>query len=102
VLDGLGAEASAQWVRRSARLSGVRSVPRGPRTSTRVNPGRLTDRQLEVLELVADGRTNAEIAQRLVLSRRTVDTHVAAVLRALDVRSRRDVRRAAAALGMHR
>jgi DNA-binding CsgD family transcriptional regulator/tetratricopeptide (TPR) repeat protein len=102
VLDGLGARATAQLIRRHARRAGVQSVPRGPRTSTRVNPGRLTDRQLEVLTLVAEGRTNAEIAERLVLSRRTVDNHVAAVLRALGVGSRRDVPRAAAALGMRR
>ena len=64
------------------------------------NPGRLTDRQLDVLALVADGRTNAEIADRLYLSRRTVDNHVAALLARLGVDSRRDAVAAAADLGL--
>jgi DNA-binding NarL/FixJ family response regulator len=75
-------------------------VPRGPRAATRANPGRLTDRQLEVLALLAEGRTNTEIATRLVVSPRTVDNHVAALLRRLDVQSRRDVAAAAARLGL--
>uniref|UniRef100_UPI0015F01B2E helix-turn-helix domain-containing protein n=1 Tax=Pseudonocardia pini TaxID=2758030 RepID=UPI0015F01B2E len=63
--------------------------------TTRANPAGLTGRQLEILQLVAAGLTNAEIAARLVLSVRTVDHHVSAVLQKLGVASRRD---AAAAL----
>ena len=55
-------------------------VPQGPRESTRANPAGLTARQLEVLALVAEGLTNAEIADRLVVSPRTAEHHVAAVL----------------------
>lgn len=65
------------------------AVPHGPSNSTRTNPAGLTDRQAEVLALLADGLTNAEIAQRLVLSVRTVDHHVAAILTRLGVSSRR-------------
>ena len=55
-------------------------VPHGPREATRANPAGLTARQLEVLALLVEGLTNAEIAERLVVSPRTAEHHVAAVL----------------------
>ena len=100
MLDRLGAVAAASLVRRRLRERGVRRLPRGPRATTRANPGRLTDRQLEVLAQLAEGRTNAEIADRLYLSRRTVDNHVAALLTRLGVGSRHDAVAAAADLGL--
>jgi DNA-binding NarL/FixJ family response regulator len=45
-------------------------------------------RQIEILGLVADGLTNAEIADRLVVSKRTIDNHLAAILARLNVTSR--------------
>jgi DNA-binding NarL/FixJ family response regulator len=75
-------------------------VPQGPREATRANPAGLTARQLEVLALLADGLTNAEIAERLVVSPRTAEHHVAAVLAKLGAASRRDAARRAAALGI--
>lgn len=50
--------------------------------------GTLSRRELEVLELVADGLTNRDIAERLVLSEHTVNRHVANILRKLGVSSR--------------
>jgi DNA-binding NarL/FixJ family response regulator len=52
-------------------------------------PGGLTAREVEVLRLVALGLTDAEVAERLVLSVRTVNAHLRTVYRKLGVRSRR-------------
>jgi DNA-binding CsgD family transcriptional regulator/tetratricopeptide (TPR) repeat protein len=96
-LEQLGATAAGDLVRRQLRGQGVTRLPRRPLPRTRANPGGLTDRQLEVLGLLADGLTNAEIADRLVVSVRTVDHHVAAILAKLNVGSRREAARAFAA-----
>lgn len=89
LLDHLGADATATLVRRRLKDLGVRRVPRGPRKDTRANPAGLTNRQAEILGHLAEGATNAEIADRLVLSVRTVDHHVSAILAKLGVGSRR-------------
>jgi DNA-binding CsgD family transcriptional regulator/tetratricopeptide (TPR) repeat protein len=60
----------------------------------------LTRRELEVLRLVAGGRTNREIARDLFLSPRTVDMHVRNILRKLDCRSRTEAVRRAADLAL--
>jgi DNA-binding CsgD family transcriptional regulator len=75
-------------------------LARGPRASTRENPANLTPRELEVLGLVAEGLRNADIAARLVVSEKTVDHHVSAILRKLGVRSRTEAGAAAARLGL--
>ena len=100
VLDGLGARPAAAVVRKRLRDLGVTAVPRGPQSTTRTNPAGLTDRQAEILRLVARGLTNGEIAARLVVSVRTVDHHVSAVLQKLGVASRRDAAAAAGRLGL--
>ena len=70
-------------------------VPAGQLAATRANPAGLTARQLEVLALLSEGLTNAEIAERLVVSPRTAEHHVAAVLTKLGATTRREaVRRA--------
>ena len=55
----------------------------------RANPAGLTSREVEILRLLGDGSTNAEIAQRLFISPKTVDHHVSALLSKLQVTSRR-------------
>ena len=98
VADGLGAAPLAARLRARMRAVGVSRVPRGPQPATRANPAGLTARQLDVLELLREGLTDAEIAQRLVLSVKTVNHHVAAVLGKLGVSNRRAAARAAARL----
>jgi DNA-binding NarL/FixJ family response regulator len=65
----------------------------GPRAPARGNPFGLTARELEVLELVADGFEDREIAERLVLSPRTVSHNVSNVLAKVGSRNRREAAR---------
>jgi DNA-binding NarL/FixJ family response regulator len=76
------------------------TVPRGPRASTRAHRGLLTDRELEVATLLAEGLSNREIAVRLVVTEKTVGHHVSAVLSKLGVRRRGEVARALAGEGV--
>jgi predicted ATPase/DNA-binding CsgD family transcriptional regulator len=99
IARGLGADPLTHRVAERMREHGIR-VPQGPRESTRENPAGLTARQLEVLALLTDGLTNAEIAERLVVSPRTAEHHVAAVLTKLGAATRRDAARRAAELGL--
>ncbi len=100
MLDGLGAAAAARLVRARLRELGASRIPRGRLRATRENPAGLTERQVDVLALLATGLTNAEIAERLVVSTRTVDHHVSAILTRLGVASRRDAARRAEELGL--
>ena len=100
ILDELGATPLATLVRGRLRALGTTRIPRGPRGETRVNPAGLTARQVEVLRLLGLGYTNAQIASQLVVSVRTIDSHVAAVLAKLGAASRREAAASAAELGV--
>ena len=87
VFDTLGATAVAAKLRKALREQGL-TVPRGKGQKTRDHAAGLTARQAEVLDLLAEGLSNTEIADRLFVSHRTVENHVAAILMKLDVTTR--------------
>jgi DNA-binding CsgD family transcriptional regulator len=80
-LEAAGMGPLLDRVRRSLRLAGVRRPLGSPR-------GLITSRERQVLALVAEGLTSEEIARRLAISRRTVESHVASARRKLDSTTR--------------
>jgi DNA-binding CsgD family transcriptional regulator len=101
-LQKMSARPATAIVARKLRDLGVQGVPRGPRTVNRANPAGLSRRELEVLELVAVGLRNGQIAQRLFLSAKTVDHHIGSILRKLGVSSRTEAASVAGDLGILR
>jgi DNA-binding CsgD family transcriptional regulator len=89
-LDRLGAMPLAAKVRGELKSAGVEAVPRGPSQATRESPLGLTPRQTDVLKLLSEDLTNTEIADRLFISTRTVENHVAAILNKLGASNRTD------------
>jgi DNA-binding CsgD family transcriptional regulator len=83
-LDACGRRTSADRCRRLLRSLGRRPPPGGRERG----PGELSPRELEVVRLVAEGRSNAEIADALFISQRTVTTHLHNVYARLGVGSR--------------
>ena len=79
---------AAEATRELAALGESVAERLGPRAAAQADGPGLTRRELEVVRLVAVGRTNREIATELFLSPRTVDMHIRNILRKLDCRSR--------------
>lgn len=71
-----------------------------PNTGSMPSPETLTDRQLTVLRLMAEGKTNAQIAQELILSESTIRQETVKVYRALSVGSRTEASKRALHLGL--
>ena len=88
VFDRLGADAAAARARALMRAQGW-VAPRAPRSAR--HPTGLTTREVEVLGLVSEGLTDAEVAQRLFISRRTAEHHVSSILAKLGASSRREL-----------
>lgn len=86
--DAVGAVAAARLTRRRMRRLGLRAIPSGAHPSTRSDAAGMTRREREVMTLVAAGQSNATISAQLVISPRTVEHHVAAILAKLGVGSR--------------
>ena len=90
--EALGATWDVDRVHATRRQLGLRRAAKaGPRTTQRSGWDALTSSERRVVELVADGLSNPDIAQRLFVSRRTVETHVSHALAKLGVASRVEV-----------
>ncbi len=88
IMQQLGATGRRERAAPTDARKGVLKIPRGSRATTRSHPQGLTKREVQVLELLAQGMRNAAIAKRLFLSTKTVDHHVSAILTKLGVPSR--------------
>ncbi len=88
IVHKLGASAVYEKMRWEMRTSGIKSIPRGIRKSTRGNAAFLTGRELDVLELLKEGLHSKEIASKLFVSAKTVDNHISSIFFKLNVRSR--------------
>jgi DNA-binding CsgD family transcriptional regulator len=82
-----GAVPAAHLATRRLRAAGIRPT-RGAHAATRANPHGLTCREMQVYELLLQGLSDADIANRLVITRKTVSHHVAAILGKCAVHSR--------------
>ena len=100
ILDRLGAGPLSGLVRRCMRERGLRGIPRGPNEATRANPSGLTGKELEVLQLLAQGCSSAQLARRLHRSPKTIDHHVCSLLEKLGVHSRAEAVAVAFARGI--
>jgi DNA-binding CsgD family transcriptional regulator len=98
-LETLGATAVAAKLRKALRDQGL-ALPRGKSRATRSHAAGLTGRQAEVLQLLDEGLSNTEIADRLFVSPRTVEHHVSAVLSKLDSSTRQEAVEAASRQGL--
>jgi DNA-binding NarL/FixJ family response regulator len=95
ILDEIGAKPASSLARLVADQQGI-SIPlpkprRGPYRIAKQHPLGLTSREVQILELIAKGLGNGDIAKTLNRSQRTVEHHVSAVLGKLNAQNRMDV-----------
>ncbi|HJW29166.1 MAG TPA: response regulator transcription factor, partial [Saprospiraceae bacterium] len=100
MLHEMDASATYEMLKSKLRLQGVKNIPRGPRESTRSNPAQLTNRQIDVLNLLKEGLQNTEIADKLFISSKTVDHHISSILSKLEVNTRQKAVSEARRLGI--
>jgi DNA-binding CsgD family transcriptional regulator len=96
VYEFLGAEADLNRVHSEFRAYGIRRGPHSKHRRAVSGWDSLTDAELKVAAFVEEGLSNPEIAARLMLSRRTVATHVSHILKKLNVATRTDIARESA------
>lgn len=92
IYDGLGALRDIRRVEASLRHLGIRRGGRGPRHRPDRGWESLTRAEMDVVRLVVEGLSNREVAERLFVSPRTVETHLAHVFTKLGISSRRELR----------
>jgi DNA-binding CsgD family transcriptional regulator len=93
IYEGLGASWDLARLRAEFRQYGIRRGPRNRHRQVRVGWDSLTPSEATIARLVAEGLSNRQIAERLVLSTRTVESHVSHILAKLSVRTRVDIAR---------
>jgi DNA-binding CsgD family transcriptional regulator len=96
VYTSLGAAADIARVQATFRAHGIRRGPHAKHRQARSGWDSLTATEIKIAAFVQEGLSNPEIAAKLLLSRRTVATHVSHILKKLDVHSRTDIAREAA------
>jgi DNA-binding CsgD family transcriptional regulator len=96
VYTSLGATADVARVQATFRAHGIRRGPHGKHRRARSGWDSLTATEITIADLVQEGLSNPDIAARLLLSRRTVATHVSHILKKLDVTSRTEIARESA------
>ncbi|CAN5653626.1 hypothetical protein BH11BAC5_BH11BAC5_33780 [soil metagenome] len=100
ILQQLGADAVFEKAKLNMRAAGIKKIPRGLRKSTKTNPAQLTNRELDVLQLLQKAVQNKEIAETLFISPKTVVHHISSILFKLDVNSRSKAVNEAVRLGI--
>ncbi len=96
IYTSLGAAADVARLQARFRAHGIRRGPRSKHRQAQSGWDSLTPTETKIAAFVQEGLSNPEIAARLLLSRRTVATHVSHILKKLDVHSRTDIAREAA------
>jgi DNA-binding CsgD family transcriptional regulator len=96
IYSSLGAAMDAARLQAVFRAHGIRRGPHASHRKSRSGWDSLTPTEITVAKLVEEGMSNPEIAAKLLLSRRTVATHVSHILKKLGVNSRTDIAREAA------
>ena len=96
----LGAAADVARLQAAFRVHGIRRGPHAKHRRARSGWDSLTSTEIKIATLVQEGLSNPEIAAKLLLSRRTVATHVSHILKKLDVHSRTDIARESALRGL--
>lgn len=88
MVQAMNATATAERMEQEMRAAGMKSVVQKRRNSTLSNPAQLTNRELEILQLLRAAASNREISETLFISPKTVDHHVSSILSKLNAPSR--------------